>query len=295
MTHCRPVGLDSDVTATMAVGKTSTTALVVVLLASCIKWALGTEETTLDGYRIPPLLSPWDAYPNVLNITNEDRRRYHPVLKFPKIWIDEDDDEEEEDSSSEGKKRKRRRRRRRRVDNYSIMDLRNLTKEDGLATPEEWLQSVKEGRRVRIGQETSDNVAAAAAVGYKMDGYSVGRYDENRAHLYGSEMFEDGSHCIDGYSGEDRTIHMGMDLQGPLGTKIHAFWSGRVHKAGYNPDLGDYGNVLVLEHDLGKGRTVWALYGHLDQPSVTNLKEGQRIRRGQALGCVGDLHENGGW
>jgi murein DD-endopeptidase MepM/ murein hydrolase activator NlpD len=129
--------------------------------------------------------------------------------------------------------------------------------------------------------------------------HAVGRYDENRVNLYKSNLFDDESNAIDGFAGA-RTLHIGIDLDGPIGTKVHAFTNGIVHSAGYNADLGDYGNVIVIEHDLGNGyngepRKVYALYGHLDNKSIKGIKEGRKIKKGQVIGRFGDIHENGGW
>jgi len=136
-------------------------------------------------------------------------------------------------------------------------------------------------------------------------------------------MFQDESRNVDGYQGA-RTVHMGVDLGGPVGTKVYAFEEGTIHSAGYNPDLGDYGHVMVVEHSLPSisldvedkdaskqetvdsdasgvtettthERKVWALYGHLDAKSVRDKVPGKRVRKGQVLGRIGDVHENGGW
>jgi hypothetical protein len=122
----------------------------------------------------------------------------------------------------------------------------------------------------------------------------------------------DNDHSVAGFAGA-RTLHVGIDLDAPVGTKVFAFADGIIHAAGYNPELGDYGNVMVVEHDLGirlakttatttttsqadtSRRKVWALYGHLDDKSIKGKVVGERIKKGQVLGRMGDFHENGGW
>lgn len=255
------------------------------------------SNIVLDGYVIPQeTLSAWTEYPNPLNITNEDRANFHPVVKFPKVWMEVDVDatnenadgdrgtsnNNDETSSSNKKKQKRQK-----VDNYKILDHTTSSATAQLATEEE--------RQLRKTNSKSERRVAPPAA----DDYSVGRYDENRAGLYKSELFDDTSNDIDGFAGA-RTVHIGIDLDGPIGTKVHAFADGVVHSAGYNAELGDYGNVIVLEHDLGsdqdgKPRKVWALYGHLDDKSIVGKKRGKKIRKGQVIGRFGDIHENGGW
>jgi murein DD-endopeptidase MepM/ murein hydrolase activator NlpD len=125
--------------------------------------------------------------------------------------------------------------------------------------------------------------------------YAIGRYDENRVNMYISDMFENLDNHIDGYAGR-RTVHVGIDLSGPVGTPVYACCNGKVHSAGYNADLGDYGYVMVIEHVI-PGRDdckFYALYGHLDR-AVEQWKQGDAVKGGQLLAGMGDIHENGGW
>ncbi|KAG7366962.1 peptidase/aminotransferase M23 family protein [Nitzschia inconspicua] len=147
--------------------------------------------------------------------------------------------------------------------------------------------------------------------------YAIGKYDENRVGMYDSDLFDNLDNTIDGYGGR-RTVHLGIDLSAPVGTPVHAFASGVVHSVGYNPDHGDYGYVIVIEHHLQllssshnnnnnnnnnnqnttTTRRVWALYGHLDKSTVQrkeSSRPGLPIRKGQVIGRLGDIYENGGW
>mmetsp|Transcript_42608 Transcript_42608/g.46247 ORF Transcript_42608/g.46247 Transcript_42608/m.46247 type:complete len:200 (+) Transcript_42608:2-601(+) len=152
--------------------------------------------------------------------------------------------------------------------------------------------------------------------------------------MYESELFDDVQNKIDGYGGR-RTLHLGMDFGGPVGTNIYAFADGIIHSIGYNPLLGDYGHVIVIEHTWDsidndndnadsisksestatsidtKKKKCWALYGHLDEASIltTNIdtkrttittrqqrkKSGEIIKKGEVIGRIGDIDENGGW
>jgi hypothetical protein len=215
------------------------------------------------------MLGNFGSYPNLLNITEEERNSFHPVVKFPKIWM------ETEEGGERIKKQ---------VLNYQVLDLTSMSGADQLASEEERMER-------RAGKKSPPQ---------ELKGFAVGRYDENRAKLYSSALFDDTSNTIDGFAGA-RTVHIGIDLDGPLGTKVFSFANGIVHKVGYNAELGDYGNVIVIEHSLrhgddgGSERKIYALYGHLDGKSTKGKKEGQKIKKGQLLGRMGDIHENGGW
>ncbi|MBJ23580.1 MAG: peptidase M23 [Euryarchaeota archaeon] len=113
--------------------------------------------------------------------------------------------------------------------------------------------------------------------------FSVGRYDEDRKGLYESELFEG-----------IRTLHVGIDIGGPVGTPVYAFYEGIVFNQNYLPDDGDYGNVIILEHEFDS-KKLWSLYGHLDSKSIKHLQVGEKIKPGQTIGWFGDKHENGGW
>lgn len=117
--------------------------------------------------------------------------------------------------------------------------------------------------------------------------FGVGRYDEKRAGMYETDLF-------DPKSADRRDVHVGVDLAAPVGTPVHAFFEGRILFADINPAPGDYGGTIVTEHDLGE-RKLWALYGHLSHTSVSRAKPGTRFAAGDVLGWLGDERENGGW
>ena len=95
-------------------------------------------------------------------------------------------------------------------------------------------------------------------------------------------------------SDEVRDIHIGIDVGGAVGTPIHAVCDGEVHSVGYNPEKGDYGNVIVTEQTLN-GRKVYMLYGHLSAASTAGKRAGDAVERGAVIGWLGDRHENGDW
>lgn len=113
--------------------------------------------------------------------------------------------------------------------------------------------------------------------------YSIGRYDEDRVNLYTQDLFEG-----------RRTVHMGIDIGAPVETPVYAFWEGTIYACGYNPASGDYGHVIVTEHNLD-GISLWALYGHLSAASIVGKIPGKPIRGGERIGRIGEPAENGGW
>lgn len=76
-----------------------------------------------------------------------------------------------------------------------------------------------------------------------------------------------------------RKMHTGVDLSATTGTPVFATGSGRVTHAG--PSAGGYGIMVELDHGFGYK----SLYAHL---SKTALKKGQKVRRGQEVGQVGN-------
>ena len=127
-----------------------------------------------------------------------------------------------------------------------------------------------------------DLSAEGLAAGTPATPWAIGRYDEDRA-IYTQDLFA-GS----------RTIHMGVDLGGPVGTAVHAFWGGAVVHAGHNPAPGDYGHVLVTRHEI-EDHELFALWGHLSARSLGRSPVGRSFTAGDVLGWLGDRAENGGW
>lgn len=125
---------------------------------------------------------------------------------------------------------------------------------------------------------TKLNKAQAAPI------WNIGKYDEDRV-IYTQALFAEGN----------RSIHMGIDLGGPVGCAVHAFSRGTITHAGINPADGDYGAVLVVEHEYSTNKPIYALYGHLAHATLQRSIVGQQVERGQVLGWIGDRHENGNW
>lgn len=118
----------------------------------------------------------------------------------------------------------------------------------------------------------------------------VGRYDEARL-LYVSPLFGQGESATD----ERRTIHLGVDLFVPPGSRVRAPLDGVVHILANNDQPQDYGPMVVLQHRAGDGRPFFTLFGHLSEDTLGGIKEGQEVRAGDEIARVGSPPSNGDW
>ena len=115
--------------------------------------------------------------------------------------------------------------------------------------------------------------------------YGIGGYQENRSIYSISDLFNDV---------EPRTIHLGIDIWGPAGTKVYVPLGGTVHSFAFNHQQGDYGATIILQHQLDSF-IFYTLYGHLSLNDLAPLKEGKYVSRGELLGHFGNPAENGNW
>lgn len=74
-------------------------------------------------------------------------------------------------------------------------------------------------------------------------------------------------------------MHAGMDFTAPTGTEIYATGDGVVERVQHK--LSGYGKNVILKHGYG----YQTLYGHM---SKVNVREGQKIKRGEVIGFVGN-------
>lgn len=72
-------------------------------------------------------------------------------------------------------------------------------------------------------------------------------------------------------------MHTGLDWAAARGTPILSTGDGVVKKAGR---MGGYGNIVIIQHDFG----LETYYAHLNS---INVREGQRVSRGQKIGGMG--------
>lgn len=73
------------------------------------------------------------------------------------------------------------------------------------------------------------------------------------------------------------TFHDGIDIAAPVGSRVHAAWTGKVLFA---RAYSGYGRLVILGH----GNHLYTLYGHLDR---IYAHEGQHISVGNVIGTVG--------
>lgn len=74
-------------------------------------------------------------------------------------------------------------------------------------------------------------------------------------------------------------MHAGLDFSAPIGTEIFATGDGKVVEV--KNERSGYGRHLVIDHGYG----YQTLYAHM---SKTNMRVGQRVKRGDIIGEVGN-------
>ena len=244
------------------------------------------EEITHNGrgtYTIPTeMCSPFGSYPNPWDFSDNDRAQYfcHPLVQSDTPYICQD----LTDTAAQGRVQ--------------------------LATEEQYTAAQEEAQSNKNDVSSFDYLPAdlrQRCLARQADTvhHYIGRYDENRMAMYSSALFvDDTTNTIQDFSGL-RTLHVGLDIDGPAGTPVYAVCAGTIHQVGKNPALGDYGNVVVIQHeippanktnnDAATPRTFYALYGHLDDATVAQWNVGNAVAAGAVVGRMGALHENGGW
>jgi murein DD-endopeptidase MepM/ murein hydrolase activator NlpD len=80
-------------------------------------------------------------------------------------------------------------------------------------------------------------------------------------------------------------FHQGLDISAPAGKAVHASADGLVVRAGL---YGELGNAVVLSHGFG----LTTRYGHLSRVTAV---PGQRVRRGDVIGYVGNTGRSTGY
>ncbi|HBI14291.1 MAG TPA: hypothetical protein DDY20_02030 [Desulfobulbaceae bacterium] len=81
-----------------------------------------------------------------------------------------------------------------------------------------------------------------------------------------------------------KAFHPGIDFRGRSGDKVNATANGVVKMVAYEED---YGRYVILSH----GKSFETLYAHLQK---TLVKEGEKVKLGQAIGLVGNTGRSTG-
>jgi peptidoglycan LD-endopeptidase LytH len=138
-----------------------------------------------------------------------------------------------------------------------------------------------------------DTKAFSQYINHKMENanarYGIGGYGEHRTVYKTSKVF-DGKFPGD----EPRRLHLGIDIWGRYGTAVIAPLDGIVHSFANNNSPGDYGVTIILSHQLQR-ISFYTLYGHLSLNSIKNIREGDRIEKGDIFADFGIPIENGQW
>jgi murein DD-endopeptidase MepM/ murein hydrolase activator NlpD len=113
--------------------------------------------------------------------------------------------------------------------------------------------------------------------------FAYGGYLEDRSWYARSPLF-----------GKQRSIHLAVDIWAEEDTAIYAPIDGKIHSFEDNEGFGNYGPTLILEHDI-EGQVFYTLYGHLSRKNISNWIKGAVIQKGEQIGNLGMMSENGDW
>lgn len=104
----------------------------------------------------------------------------------------------------------------------------------------------------------------------KAKGKSIGYggFLEERGLYRGSARFQNGA---------ERNIHLGLDIWASAGMAVCSVLSGKLHSVGILRDKGNYGGVVIMEHDY-QGKPIYVLYGHLSHDSIKRFLGKYRFR-----------------
>ncbi|WP_461449112.1 peptidoglycan DD-metalloendopeptidase family protein [Mucilaginibacter sp.] len=116
--------------------------------------------------------------------------------------------------------------------------------------------------------------------------YGIGGYMELRTIYDNRVQFDN--------KGEQRQLHLGVDIWADAGTPVYAPLDGIVHSFQDNANFGDYGPTIILQHQIGD-LTLYSLYGHLNRECLFGLTVGKSIKSGVHIANFGIAEVNGGW
>ena len=85
-------------------------------------------------------------------------------------------------------------------------------------------------------------------------------------------------------------LHNGLDIPGPVGEKLQAIADGEVTHSANSPQAGF--NIQIRHKDVINGGEIWTRYLHMAQASP--LKKGDKVRRGDVVGLLGNTGSSTG-
>ena len=80
-------------------------------------------------------------------------------------------------------------------------------------------------------------------------------------------------------------MHYGVDFTAPIGTEVHATGNGKIRLV--RTSRSGYGKHIIIDHGYG----YQTIYAHLVR---FNVKKGQKIKRGDVIGYVGNTGRSTG-
>ncbi|MEP7142767.1 MAG: peptidoglycan DD-metalloendopeptidase family protein [Ferruginibacter sp.] len=134
--------------------------------------------------------------------------------------------------------------------------------------------------------------------------FGIGGYNENRVLYKRSSLFEPAEALNfsapaargngEGTGISSRSVHLGIDIWGPVGTEVFVPIGGMIHSFAFNDNFGDYGATIILKHQLDT-IVFHTLYGHVSLEDIAQLHQGKYISRGELIAHFGSQAENGWW
>ncbi len=113
--------------------------------------------------------------------------------------------------------------------------------------------------------------------------YTYGGYLEDRSHLWRGH-----------YLGPGTQLHLGVDYNVPVGTKVIILSDAEIVHMGYDSSFGGWGGVIVFRFDKAPYPGAdYLFYGHLAWDDTVALR--QKVKAGELVGHIGKPHENGMW
>ncbi|MFN2261543.1 MAG: peptidoglycan DD-metalloendopeptidase family protein [Psychroflexus sp.] len=91
-----------------------------------------------------------------------------------------------------------------------------------------------------------------------------------------------------------RNIHLGLDFWSSAETPVFLPYDGIVHSFANNSNFSDYGPTIIMKHEV-IDEEFYTLYGHLSEASISNIKVGNYMKKGEEIARLGDYEVNGNY